>query len=200
MAINQLRRLPPGDAHYDEAQALISQWEAAVEPGAGQGEAPSPEALAQRFELVAQATTALEGGENLEALEGFDRAAAIAPLEGPDAELRDRAERALEPIESEVEMFRDGDYEPALPRLWRLHQDEPGNLDVLRMLIDSYYNLAVRDLQRGDTKVAAQKLKEAAALAPDDPELVRHLRFAETYRERPPDLQYRIYVKYLPSR
>jgi hypothetical protein len=43
-------------------------------------------------------------------------------------------------------------------------------------------------------------LKEAAALAPDDPELVRHLRFAETYRERPPDLQYRIYVKYLPSR
>ena len=67
-------------------------------------------------------------------------------------------------------------------------------------MVDSYYDLAVRDLQRGDAKSAAKRLDEAAKLAPDDAEVARHRLFAQTYQDRAKDLLYRTYVKYLPSR
>ena len=95
---------------------------------------------------------------------------------------------------------RDGQYEYALPVLWRLREESPDDPVIERLIVDSYYNLAVRDLQRGDTEEAAEKLREILELRPDDPEATRHLRFAETYAQRDKDLLYRIYVKYLPTR
>jgi len=58
----------------------------------------------------------------------------------------------------------------------------------------------VRDLQRADAKKATENLKEAINLQKDDELLTRHYLFAQTYQERPKDLLYRIYVKYLPYR
>jgi tetratricopeptide (TPR) repeat protein len=203
MAINQLRRLPPTDPLYEEAQALISQWEASgQQPEAAEAgsEAPSPEALGRRAELVAEAEQALGRGENLAALDALDAAAAVAPLDEPEAALRSTAEAALAPLAAALDLYRDGQYERALPQLWRLREEEQDNLDLRRLIVDSYYNLAVRDLQRGDAKGAAGKLREALELVENDPELERHLRFAETYEKRNKDLLYRIYVKYLPLR
>jgi tetratricopeptide (TPR) repeat protein len=201
MAINQLRRLPPSDPHYEEAQALISQWEASGRaPDGAATSAPAPEALERRRELLAAAADSLSRRQFLTAEESFAQAASIAPLDDADAELRRRAERALEPLAREIQFFREGEYELALPGLWRLHQAEPDNPDVRRLIVDSYYNMAVRDLQRGDARGAAGKLDEAAGLVPDDAEIARHRLFAQAYQEREKDLQYRIYVKYLPRR
>ena len=149
---------------------------------------------------MAAAAEALARHEYLAAEERFDQAAAIAPLDDGEGEQRATAERALEPFAAEVKLFRDGEFEMVLPALWRLRQSDPESVDVRRMIVDSYYNLAVRDLQRGDAKGAAQKLGEAAKLVPDDGEIARHYLFAKSYQDRDKDLLYRIYVKYLPTR
>jgi Tfp pilus assembly protein PilF len=60
--------------------------------------------------------------------------------------------------------------------------------------------MGVRDLQRADARKAVEQLKEAINLDPQDEALRRTYLFAQTYQERPKDLLYRIYVKYLPFR
>ncbi len=82
----------------------------------------------------------------------------------------------------------------ALRDLWRLREKDPGNRDVTRLMVDSYYNLGVRELQRADAGKAMDNFQEALELTPRDETLRRHLLFAQTYKERPagpavPDLR-----------
>ena len=63
-------------------------------------------------------------------------------------------------------------------------------------MVNSYYNLGLRDLQRGDASAALEKFEEAQGLGADDEDLVRLARFATAYEERPADMLYRIFVKY----
>jgi len=58
----------------------------------------------------------------------------------------------------------------------------------------------VAELQRGNVAGARDRLREARALDRDDPMLERLERFATTYERRDPDLLYRVFVKYLPTR
>jgi len=202
IAVNQLRRLPPTAPQYEEAQALISQWEAAAQsPSGDEAEAgPSARDAEERAELIAAARAAAERGEELAAAELLQRADEIVPLEGEEAELAAAVDRELAPIAGLVDLYRSGDYEMALPELWRAHQAAGDDPDLRRMIVDSYYNIAVRELQRGNPKVAADRLEDALELAPDDPDVRRTLRFARTYAQRERDMLYRIYVKYLPPR
>ena len=71
---------------------------------------------------------------------------------------------------------------------------------MTRLLVDSYYNLGLRALQRKDVTEASEQFKEALGLSPDDPELLRLADFAATYQTRSTDLLYRIFVKYHPFR
>ena len=201
MALGLLRRIRPEDPRYAEAQELIARWEAPDDGAATEEtEAVAPQALARRERLLAAAGTAFEGGEYLLSDELLDRAAKIAALDGEALELDQAVDRQLTPLAAEITLFREGEYELVLPRLWRLHQAEPDNRDVRRMLVNSYYNRGVRQLQRGDPTGAARELEEALELAPDDADLRRHHLFAQSYEGRPRDLLYRIYVKYLPFR
>ena len=43
-------------------------------------------------------------------------------------------------------------------------------------------------------------MAQALNLDPNDPAILRQKRFADTYTQRPQDLLFRIYVKYLPYR
>ncbi len=198
IAVAQLRRLPPDHPQHAEAQALVTQWETARQPEEATG--PTPEELARREELVAAARDTAGQGDNLTAASSLEQAAAIAPLDAEEAALRQEIRERLEPLAGELDLYRQGDWEYALPRLWRLRQTYPDNPDVERLIVDSYVNLGIRDLQRGDPAAAADKFKEARELAPDDEELQRLAAFASRYEERPSDLQYRIFVKYHPFR
>jgi len=201
LALNLLRRIPAGAPQYGEAQALISQWEASGEPAAEEEPAgPPAEELALREELLAAGRQAYADREYLRAQELFDAAAEIAPLGEPEATLRADAENLLAPLKAQIALVRDGQYEFALPELWRRREESPDDPVILRLIVDSYYNLAVRDLQRGNVEEAADKLREVISIAPDDRVAARHLRFAESYARREKDLLYRIYVKYLPGR
>ncbi len=200
IAIAQLKRLPPASPQYEEAQVLISQWEAATGPGTGAATGPTEEQLAQRDALIAQAREAYAAREFFRAEQNFEQAAAIAPLDGAAVEIRTDVREQLKPVRSQIEVFRQGEWEYALRDLWRMRQEDPRNRDVLRLMVDCYYNLGVRDLQRGDTLAAGKNFEEALALNPDEAGIRRLAVFAKTYQERPEDLLYRIFVKYLPFR
>ncbi len=203
IAVNQLRRLPPSSPQYEEAQALISQWEAADEPAPAP--APSTEDLErERRErqrtLLDQARAAAERGEFLDADEHLAQATALGELDDDAKTLARRIDTGLAPVSSLVALYRDGEFERVLPEAWRMHEEDGSDPDVDRLLVDSYYNLAVQSLQRGDAAAAAADLEEALSVRPDDPVLARHHRFAAAYAQRDKDLLYRIYVKYLPPR
>jgi tetratricopeptide (TPR) repeat protein len=197
VAIAQLRRLPPEDPQYDRAQALIQQWEAAAAPATP---ALAPADVERRAGLVESARAAYANREYMRAESLFEQAGAVAPLDATTAELLADAKRQLQPLADQIGMFKQGDWEFVLPNLWRAHESDPQNADITHMIVDSYYNLAVRDLQREDPRSAGDKLKEALQLAPQDPEVRRLSRFAEQYRERAQDLLYRVFVKYLAFR
>lgn len=211
-ALTQLRRIPQGTEQYDEAQALISQWEAEaaspedpeVSDAAALGDGALPTATRsdedRRDELIAEARRFYENDENLLALQRLERAAGLSGLTAEETRLREQVEAELSPLRSEIELVRGGDWEYVLRDLWRLHQEDPGRRDVVRLLVTSYTNLGVRDLQRGETGSASQHFQEALGFAPDDPDLQRHLQFAQTYERRPKDLLYEIYARKLSFR
>ena len=199
IAIAQLRRLPPGDPHYAEAQALVAQWETVgtevVEEGLLDAE------MERHAELVRRAMQAHSRNENLLAERYFRRAESIAPLDAEANTVRADIETQLAPLQEQIQVFRSGDWEFALPVLWRMREADSSNRDVVKLIVDSYYNLGVRDLQRGRPDAALRKFEEALNLQPDDRTLNRLRDFSATYADgRAEDLLYRIFVKYLPFR
>lgn len=214
IAVAQLRRLPPDDPAYSKAQELLSQWDtspgsAPAIPGAGggpaapDGTAPAPAAPVippERLTLLTSARDAYQGGSYLEAVEHYEVAAQKGHLDPSDAEMLASAKRQVEPLASQINLVAQHEWEVALRDLWRLHEANPANRDVTRLMVDSYYNLALRDLQRMDTKQALENFREALGLQPGDPDLKRQIAFTETYQSRPKDMLYRIYVKHLPLR
>jgi tetratricopeptide (TPR) repeat protein len=221
IALSQLKRIPQSDPHYAQAQQLIAEWSGGAPAPAAGGTTAAPGAIASAFAsgnpggpappasteaalkrdaLLTAARQANAAHGYVKALEGLERANAIAKLDGADAQLLTEIRTKLEPLAKQLEGFRQHEWEVILPDLWRMHEADPANHDVTQMIVDSYYNLAVRDLQRADAQKASEKLKEALNLVPNDEVLKRHMAFAQTYQERPKDLLYRIYVKYLPYR
>jgi tetratricopeptide (TPR) repeat protein len=206
-AISQLRRLPPSDPHYQQAQELIKKWgaaEAAVEATPLTSEIPetpaAPEVSPERLAALDSARRAFAEGSYLHAEEILEQADQAAKLDPADADLLARARQELAPLASQIEHFRQHEWEFAVRDLWTMHGKDPDNRVVTQLLVDCYYNLGVRDLQRADTAKAAEDLQEALNLAPDDAALRRHLQFAQTYQERQKDLLFKIYVKYLTYR
>lgn len=215
IALSQLKRIPQSDPHYARAQKLIAEWSggaapAATAPGAtAPGSAPgtavppaaaTPELATRRSSLLEAAHQAFSGQSYVRAFSALQQANAIARLDGADAQLLAETQRKLEPLTKQLAGFRDHEWEVIIPDLWRMHESDPANRDVTQMIVDSYYNLAVRDLQRADAQKAAEKLQEALNLQPNDETLKRHMVFAQTYQERQKDLLYQIYVKYLQYR
>lgn len=238
IALAQLSRVPQGDPHYKEAQALIAKWQAepaedGLRPGTAPGAPPLPPGAApglpglapgagapgsagtagvagapgpaapdaeRRQALIEEGGRAFQQGSYLLAAERYEAADRLGKLNAGEAAQLNAAKQKLVPLQRQIAMFRSHDWDFALPELWRIHESDPGNRDVTRMIVDSYYNLGVRSLLHNDVTKAAQQFGEAKNLAPDDPEVKRQLVFAQTYLERGPDLLYRIYVKYLPIR
>jgi tetratricopeptide (TPR) repeat protein len=225
IALNQLRRLTSSDPHYAEAQKLIAQWGGAAatggaagtpEPGAtpGEGVAGTPgmagtpgspssgiaqESQDKRNELLAEARQAFAERAYIKTLNKLDAAGGIAKLDGDDARLLADTKQKLVNLERMIDLFHQHEWELVAREMWTKHEAEPANRDVTQLLADSYYDMAVRDLQRNDAPKAVEKLKQVLEFQ-DDPVVRRHLQFAQTYQDRNKDLLYRIYVKYIPYR
>ncbi len=200
-AIRLLQTIVASDPVFQEAGALIAQWRAEAEaPPEDVATGPSQEQLVRYNLLLQAARQAATERHNIRAQKYFNAAAKIAPLEGDDAVQLAATNEALASLVKEIELFEKAEYERLIPSLWLRREEEPDNPDLDLLLVDSYYNLALTDLQRGDALGASEKLKDALQVQPDSRELQRLELFARTYAARPTDLLYRIFVKYLPSR
>ena len=204
VAIAQLRRVPAGDPLYEKAQALITQWQAAdqqqQQPAQTATTATPAAGPSGRDTLLDAARAAYAERSFLKAEKLFEQAAALAPLEGTAAELLADTRKQIAPMQNEVAFFKQGEYEIALRGLWRLHEADRANHDVVQLMVDAYYNLGVKALQREAPADAVESFKEALSLDSKDDGLQRAARFAATYVSRAQDLQYKIYVKYLTTR
>ncbi|MCB1033835.1 MAG: hypothetical protein KDD47_08395 [Acidobacteria bacterium] len=196
-AIAQLKRVLPTSPHHQKAQELIAEWSA---PPAEAEPALAPELVARRQALGDRAAAQAEAGEFLRVRDTLEMMARIAPLDPEEESLFASAREHLQPLEGALQQMEDREWTLALQELWRLQLKDPKNADVIRLIVDSYYNLGVRELQRGNQQAAVEHFQEAVKLKQDDQEIARHMAFAQTYLERPEDLLYRIYVKYLPYR
>lgn len=200
IAIAQLKRMPSNHPQYAEAQALVAQWEAALDAATPDVEVPNPQFAAARDELVARARVAFGQQKFLLSRQLLRQAEERAALSKEGSIMVTEVESLLEPIRTEVEMFEQGEWEMALRNLWRTWESGARTPDIQRLMTDSYFNLGVRDLQRGDVAAAVTNLNEAKGFARSDGELDRIVDFAATYDGQPQDLLYRIFVKYLPFR
>ncbi|MCG8458821.1 MAG: hypothetical protein MI919_21285, partial [Holophagales bacterium] len=200
-AVILLEKVAPEEPSYEQTQVQDTQWRAEIEaPLEDQNTGPSEEMMERRGMLLSAAREAHGIGNYIRARKYFERANKILPLESEDQALRRDCDFALKPLEAELTAFADGKYEEVIPELWRKLDKDESNPDIRLLLVDSYYNLALTDLQRNNAASAAEKLAEALEVAPDNTDLQRIRLFAETYKSRSVDLLYRIYVKYLPSR
>lgn len=204
MAVSQLKRMLPSDPQYQRAQELIAQWEGGASTSANPTASAAPSVPAtvseERLAVLTAARQAHAEGSYLRTIELLEQANAKARLDPPEAELLADAKRKAEPISKQLAFFREKEWAFVIPELWRMHEANPRDRDVRRLLVDSYYNLGLQDLQGNDPEKAVERFEEAMKLAPEDEMIRRQHAFAQTYQERPTDLLYRIYVKYLPFR
>lgn len=199
-----LRRIQPSDPTYEKAQKLLAEWDAADAAVKGAenttSDVAADETTVRRSALLSAARAAAGEARYLAAYRLATQADGIAKLDGADAQLAEDMRKQLAPIIKYVDLFQQHEWEMGLRDLWQLHDANPGNRDVSQLIVDSYYNLGVRELQRGDAVKAADRFQEALKLMPDDPMVRRAQAFAQSYRSKNKDLLYRIFVKYLPTR
>ena len=210
-ARSELRRIGPGDPDSQEARKLLADLgkPAAADAGAGKS-APPPEppagaarevrADADLARLRDTAEKAFAEKRYIEALKNF-RLAAPAYRDDPafskELGLSSDKVTALTPA---VKLYNEGEYETAIPILWRIVQEDRDNRDARSYLLRSYYNQGISQLQNGLYPKAAQSFQEALGLDPNDAEAVRHKRFADRYQKGDLDLMGRIYVRHLNHR
>jgi tetratricopeptide (TPR) repeat protein len=157
---------------------------------------PTQDAVARRSE----AETALADHRYIAALAAVNMAASAYP---DDAEFRQEMARAAEKVQEiapAVKLYNDGDYDTALPILWRIYQADHENADARSYLTRAYYNQGVIYLQGEQFAKAAQAFGEAAGLDPRDALAARQRDFAKRYTKKPVDPLARIYTKYLRPR
>jgi tetratricopeptide (TPR) repeat protein len=99
-----------------------------------------------------------------------------------------------------VKLYNEGEYDTAIPVLWRILHDDRENQDARSYLLRCYYNQGVSQLQNGLFAKALTSFTEVLSLDPKDADALRHRKFAERYLKADLDLMGRIYVRHLPHR
>jgi tetratricopeptide (TPR) repeat protein len=207
-AREELRRIGPGDADSEEALRLLADL-GKTGPVAGRnarsGQPPSAASRETHGEndsarLRAAAEKSLAEKRYIEALKNFNLAAPAFRDDPTFTQEQVLASEKVTALRPAVKFYNEGEYETAIPILWRIMQEDRDNVDARSYLLRSYYNEGITQLQNGLYPKAAQAFQEALGLDPNDAEAVRHKKFAERYQRGDLDLMGRIYVRHLNHR
>jgi tetratricopeptide (TPR) repeat protein len=213
----ELRRIAPDSPDHEAAQALLAELgkgrgapapaggapaapaggvpAVAVAP-AGGAPAPAPEAA----QLRAAAEKALNDKHYIEALKNFHLAAPAFKDDPTFTQEMSLAADKVTTLTPAVKLYNEGEYETAIPVLWRISQDDRTNQDARSYLLRAYYNQGITQLQNGLYAKAAQSFGEALGIDANDAESARHKKFAERYLKSDLDLMGRIYVRHVTRR
>ena len=205
----ELRRIPPGHPDYAKAQKLLASLSGpapANAPAGGASEgapAPAPPAAgtgSDAASLRAAAEKAFAEKRYIEALKYFSLAAPHFPEDPAFSQQMAAASTKVSELTPAVKLYNDGEFETAIPMLWRIYQAGRDNQDARSYLLRSYFNQGIAQLQNGLYEKAQESFGEVLALDAQDEEATRHRRFAERYRSGNLDLLGQIYVRYVSPR
>src|SRR5215471_12471395 len=207
----ELRRIGATDPDFEQARRMLAE----IGKG-GAGASASAEKSASAVETVgaskdarveadptrlrAAAEKALGEKRYIEALKNFNLAAPAFRDDPTFAQQQGAAAEKVTALTPAVKFYNEGEYETAIPILWRIVQEDRDNQDARSYLLRAYYNQGITQLQNGLYPKAAQAFQEALALDPNDAEAARHRKFAERYQKGDLDLMGRIYVRHLNRR
>jgi tetratricopeptide (TPR) repeat protein len=208
-ARTELRRIGPADPDSEEARKLLANLDRGGAPEAGRALRPAspPDAASSASRgdtdparLRAVAEKALEEKRYIEALKNFNLAAPAFRDDPSFTREQGLASDKVTALTPAVKFYNEGEYETAIPILWRILQEDRDNQDARSYLLRSYYNQGITQLQNGLYQKAMQTFREALALDPNDSEAARHMKFAERYQKGDLDLMGRIYVRHVNHR
>lgn len=207
----ELRRVPPDDPDSGEAQRLLEELGkpggpevlagkgARPTPLAGEGSA-SPGGEGDPARLRSAGEQALGEKRYIDALKNFNLAGQAYRNDPSFAQEQALASEKVAALTPAVKLYNEGEYETAIPVLWRLVQEDRDNRDARSYLLRAYYNQGITQLQNGLYPKAIQAFQEALSLDPNDAEAARHKKFAARYQKADLDLMGRIYVRHLSHR
>jgi tetratricopeptide (TPR) repeat protein len=200
----ELRRIPRGHPEYERAQKLLASLDAkepAPGPAAPSQPAPAGAPVAgDPAALRADAERALAEKRYIDAMKSFSLAAPHFQGDPTFSQEMASASEKVSELTPAVKLYNDGEYETAIPILWRIYQAARDNKDARSYLVRSYYNQGILQLQNGLFDKAKESFSEVLSLDPQDAETARHRQFAERYRSGELDLLGRIYVRYISPR
>jgi tetratricopeptide (TPR) repeat protein len=203
----ELRRIPRGHPDYDRAQKLLASLpdpkERSVQPvpeSAAAASAAREAGGADPAALRADAERAFAEKRYIDAMKSFSLAAPHFQGDPTFAQAMGAASEKVSELTPAVKLYNDGEYETAIPILWRIYSASRDNVDARSYLMRSYFNQGVLQLQNGLYDKARESFGEVLSLDPQDTEAARHRQFAERYRSGDLDLMGRIYVRYISPR
>jgi tetratricopeptide (TPR) repeat protein len=202
----ELRQIPRSHPDYARAQQLLASLGpqpdgAASAPAREARASPAPpsrsgDAVAHR----ADAERALAENRYIDAMKEFSLAEPAFRGDPTFAQEMAVASEKVSELTPAVKLYNDGEYETAIPILWRIYQASRDNQDARSYLLRSYFNQGIAQLQNGLYDKAKESFGEALALDPQDVEAARHRQFSERYKTGDLDLLGRIYVRYVSPR
>jgi tetratricopeptide (TPR) repeat protein len=206
----ELRRIGPGDPDSEEARRMLAELGKAG-PAVASGKAailpadaaPSSKEIRSETEaarLRAAGDKALAEKRYIEALKNFNLASTAYRDDPTFAQAQGLAADKVTALTPAVKFYNEGEYETAIPILWRIVQEDRDNQDARSYLQRAYYNQGITQLQNGLYAKASQAFQEAIGLDANDTEAARHRKFAERYKKGDLDLMGRIYVRHLNRR
>jgi tetratricopeptide (TPR) repeat protein len=201
----ELKRIPPDSPEYARAQKLLASLTdskpAPAAPSSAGAPAGSRAAMsADPAVLRADAERALAEKRYIDAMKSFSQAAPAFQADPTFTQQMAAASEKVSELTPAVKLYNDGEYETAIPILWRIYQASRDNQDARSYLMRSYFNQGILQLQNGLFDRAKESFSEVLALDPQDVEAGRHRQFAERYRSGELDLLGRIYVRYVSPR
>lgn len=218
-AIEVLKGVNPTDPEYARANKILDQLtqQLAGTPGAAAAAAPAPGSPAagtpaavagatsstaplEPPQLRAAGEKALAEKRYIEALKDFNLALPSYRIDPSFSKSMGSAAEKVNEISPAVRLFNEGEYETAIPVLWRILQEDRENQDARSYLLRCYYNQGVSQLQNSLFSKALKSFEEVLSIDPKDVEAQRHRRFAERYQKADLDLMGRIYVRHIPHR
>ncbi len=212
--VAELKRIGPQHPDYARAQKLLASLTRKPEggeaetaegapaesaPGGGApSEAGGPPAAAVAQREVAE--KALNEKRYIDALKNFAVAASVFENDPSFTQAMGEASTKVAELTPAVKLYNEGEYDTAIPLLWRIYQADRTNQDARSYLVRCYYNQGIAQLQNGLFPKAVESFNEVIAIDPDDAEAARHKKFAERYLKGDLDLMGRIYVRHVQQR
>ncbi len=197
-AISVLSSVEPGDPMREQALQLIAQYrQQQAEKGGMVGGRPMNEV---RDEFLAQGRSSFQEEDYITAKTAFEEAAKLKPLEGTDRDMYENATRQVSKLQAATTLFAQGSYAEAIDELSAVLEAEPTSVNAREMLVNAHFNLGVTALKNDDHQRAIEEFSLVLEDDPNDAMARRSLEIAQLYNDRPKDLMYEIFIKYLPLR